>query len=581
MPPSPTRRQLLAGLGAAASSSLAGCADMVWPGSGDGPSQVSLSIKTVPAEDDPLAAMIVSQLEENLRTAGINAAREPMEKSELYRQIFVEREYEVFVARHPGLNGADGLRSMLHSRFVGEQGWQNPFGFSDVTVDEHLETQLSSDGNDRHETLSDLFEYLVETAPYAAVTFPDHLGAASSAFELSSLPQQPADYLELLSERPDSRDEDEPLRVGMFGVGSTDRLNPLAVDTSRVGTVLNLLYDPLVREVGAEPTPWLAEHVSWDGPASAGGSLTATVELHDELTWHDGEPLTADDVAFTFEFLEDTSLGEGESSVPALRYRGRESLVDAVTVLDTQTVEFVFDGPTREVARRSLTIPILPEHIWEPRSELVGDLWTAALDTDNDEPIGSGLFSFVEATSDLIELEPVEDHVLRREGVPDYSDPDGDDEYGSIEFRISPGPGAAIEALLEDDLDLIASTLTPGHLEEIEDEPAVSVLTSRTQSFYMIGFNVQQPELGNPNFRRVVSQLVDRDYVVEELFRGRHAMTVETYSSFAGVLDADLGDVSDPALPPFPGTDGEINEAQVRSAFEEAGYRYEDGSLMA
>ncbi len=571
---SPTRRRLLAGLGTATAGALAGCAQRLWPGTQDGPRQVALSIKTTPAQDDPIAAMIVSQLEESLRAAGVDAVREPMEQSELYRDVLVEREYEIFVSRYPDLDDVDGLRSMLHSQFVGEQGWQNPFGFSDPTVDEYLEAQLSETGERRRQTLAELFEYLLDTAPYTAIAFPDRLAAAASDFGLERPPRRPTDFLELLNARPN----DEPLRIGTFRLSSTDRLNPITVDATNAALILDLLYDPLVRHTDEGLMPWLAETISWRDPAVSGGRLVATVELHDELRWHDGTSLDATDVGFTFEFLGDTALGEAEGNVPSLRYRGRESLVDDVTVLDARTVEVEFYGPTRTVAERALTVPILPEHVWEPRSELVGDLWTEALTVDNEAPIGSGPFSFVDASSDLIELEPFDEHVLRTGGVPGYDSPDP--VTNSLEFHLSPGPGAVIEGLLEGTVDLTADWLTPEDVEPVETEPNVSVLHDQTRSFYIVGYNVHQPQLGNPNFRRVVSQLVDREHVVDEIFSG-HAQPATTPSSLVGVKEDEADELVDSIVPSFPGSDGVVDEEQVRSRFEDAGYRYENGDLMA
>ena len=574
MAPSPTRRRLLAGAGAVATGTLAGCTQRLLPGTGDGPQPVSLSIKTPPVADDPMAAMIASQLEENLRAAGVDAVREPMDKSELYRELLIDREFDLFVFRHPGLDDADAFRSMLHSRFVGEQGWQNPFGFSDPTVDDLLEEQLSNDGDDRREALSELLDYLVDTAPYTAVTFPDRLDAASDALERSTPPDRPTDFVDLLADRPSG----EPFRVGTFGSSPTDRLNPLTVEASRIDHVLELLYDPLVRRSDDGTAPWLAESVSWDEPAVSGGRLAATVELRAGARWHDDEPLDSADVAFTYEFLGDTSLGDADGSVPSLRFRGRESLVDEVRVIDGRTLEFAFDGPSSAVAERALTVPILPEHVWRERSALVGDLWTEALDADNEAPIGSGLFSFHDADGDRLELEPFDEHVLRTNGDPTDDEPLPPLD-GSLEFRISPGPAAAIEALLEGELELVSGRLTPDDLEPVESNPDVSVLSGHTRAFYAIGYNVQQSPLGNPNFRAIVSQLVDREHVVEDVFDG-YARPVTTPSSLLGLTDVELEEASRSVIPTFPGSDGEIDEELVRSRFEDAGYRYEDGTLM-
>lgn len=583
-PPSMTRRRLLAGAGTAMGAALAGCSERIWTqAEHTAPEQVALSITTLPADDDPMATKIASQLAENLRDAGIDAVREPMARPELYRSVLTDHDFDLFVARHSGLDDLDAMRSMLHSEYASERGWQNPFGFSDVTVDEILERQLIEHGSVRRESFNDLFEYLLETAPYSVVAFPYHLGAADVEVPVSFPPRTPLDYVDIFRDRPDEWEEDGPFRVGLFGKEMTDRLNPITVDVGNISAILNLLYDPLVRYTDREFVPWLAEDVTWERD-DFDDDLEATVELREGLTWHDGTEIVADDVEFTVRFLKDTSLGEVESAIPAPRYRGRQTLIDGVSTDGRSTVRLTFGEISEEVARRSLTIPLLPEHVWESRSELIGEHRTEALAIDNEEPIGSGLFRFADSeTDERIVLEPFDDHVLLESSVEGYSSPfDGFPQYSELEFVISGLPGATVENLLEGEVNLVAGELPPGQVEPIENDGGVRLLSRPTRSFYLVGYNVRHPVLGNPRFREIVSRLVDRQYVVSEFFDG-HAIGPASNASVAGVAqDVDDWDHGDrPAVTVFPGSDGEIDTRTVRGMFEDAGFRYEDGDLLA
>lgn len=576
--PSTTRRGLLATLGVGASA-LAGCSERLWsqaetPGS----EQVSLIIKTVPADDDRIAATIASRLRENYTAAGINATHEPVSEAELYRDILLEGEYDVFVARHPGLDEYDALYGLLHSNFYSEPGWQNPFQFSDVTADSQLEAQRTADEDDRPAVLADLIEHLLQTTPYTTVAFPYTVSGVSEPLQLPVPPRRLHQYIDVMS-HPENGPRDGPLEVGVFGEQLTEQLNPLMVDRNRIDGLLDLVYDPLARQINGEYVPWLAEDVEW----SEQGRPRATVTLRSGLEWHDGESLDADDVAFTLDFLEDTSMGAVDDGVPAPRYRGKQTLLDRTDVTGPRTIDLYFTETSQSVARRLLTVPVLPAHIWTERSAVVADRRTQAITHPNEDPVGSGLFAVAEAEAATeIELEPFDAHVFREsQDRPDLFE--NFSRFEGITFRISPNPGAMSDLLVDGEIDVTASELPPEIARSVRDVDTVSTVTGTTDAFYMIGYNNRQNDLGNPNFRRICSRLIDREHAVSEFFEGfaQAATTPHELVGFHnGAFDAELEHGDDTPDLSFPGTDGEINTPRVRSLFNEIGYSYEDDTLL-
>ncbi|ELY86608.1 family 5 extracellular solute-binding protein [Natrialba hulunbeirensis JCM 10989] len=589
--PSVTRRSLLAGASGVGLSALAGCSERFWSrAENTSPEQVELTIKTVPADDDAIAAMIMSQLRENLQAAGIDATHEPITEAELYRDVLIDGDYDVFVVKHPGIDEYDALHGLLHSQFVAERGWQNPFHFSDVGVDELLERQRTTDGDAREESLTELFDYLLETAPFTTVAYPDRIGGAQEQLSLSRPPRRAIEFVDILSQEFDDGPFDRPLEIGVYGEALTDRLNPLVVDRNRIQGLLGLLYDPLARrsttdthEPGEPATyePWLAEQIEWDDD----GGLTATVTLRDGLRWHDDERLDADDVAFTFRFIEDTSLGDVEGTVPAPRYRDRQTLLEntgRIEVIDDRTLELPFGSTGRPAAVRALSVPILPEHIWDPRSEVIAERQTRALVADNDEPVGSGLFEFGETSMDELVLEPFEDHVLRSADVPNRpSVLENFPQFEGIRYQIEPNVGAMLDSLADGAVDVTANAVPPDEVATITDASGVSTTTTSTTSFYMVGYNIHHPELGNPNVRQILSQLIDREYVVSEFFNGFAEEPTRSNELFGSRGQTHLdGTESTMPLSVFPGSDGEIDPERVRQLFVEVGYQYDDGALL-
>ncbi|WP_436343658.1 ABC transporter substrate-binding protein [Natronorubrum sp. FCH18a] len=579
--PSTTRRGLLAGGGVAAVSSLAGCFDRLWSqAETTSPDQVALSIKTVPADDDPIAATIASRLRENYNNAGIDATHEPVSTAELYRDVLLEADYDVFVTRHRGFDDLDALYGLLHSQFVSEPGWQNPFRFSELAADDYLEQQRETNEDDRPDELVELIDYLLQSTPFTVVAHPYRITASRERLEVPTPPRDALGYVEICSDVANGP-RDGPLEIGVFGEGLTERLNPLTVDRNRIEGLLDLLYDPPARRIDGKYVPWLAERAEWD----EGGGLRTRLTLRDGLVWHDGKPIDTDDVKFTLELIEDTSLGDVEGGIPAPRFRGRQTLVESTDVVDSRTIDLYFVNTTRAVAARALTIPLLPEHIWAERSELVTDRQTEAITHDNENPIGSGLFAFVDAeTDDELELESFDSHVLR--GLSNR--PSVLEEFSRFEglrFQVAPNAGAMRDLLIDDEIDVTASELPPETVEDVQSESEVSTAMETTDAFYMVGYNSQSADLGNPNFRRVCSRLIDRENIVTDVLNG-FAEVATTPTALVGIRD-DAWEYADdefadpnPEILDFPGTDGSIDTAQTRPLFQEIGYSYDDGRLL-
>ena len=189
-------------------------------------------------------------------------------------------------------------------------------------------------------------------------------------------PALPADFAHFPYADPDAP-KGGSVTLGAFG--RFDTLNPIPLAGDFVRSI-NLLYDPLmVRSQAEEATYYglVAETVEYPADLSY-----ITFNLRPEARWHDGEPLTADDVAWTFE---------------QIRTHGRPFLksyfenVTGVTVLGPHRVRF--DVDTRDtmatLVRIASTVSVMPQHWWEAEGR---DISGASL-----EPaLGSGPYRLVE-----------------------------------------------------------------------------------------------------------------------------------------------------------------------------------------
>lgn len=580
--PSSSRRALLA----AATGSLAatsGCLGELRNLVGrERTGQLSLTIATPPAGDDPYATRIATQLGDNLEEAGIDTDVDPVRPDVLFRETLINHDFDMYVSRYPSRNDPDELRSMLYSAYAEESGWQNPFGFSDLTLDDLLDEQRTVGEGDRVDRVHEIQRRVAREQPFTAVCFPDYIGGVrNDRFDgwPPQGPKDPTDYLGL-----DGVGEEPTLQLLLRNDRITRNRNPIAAEYRDRGSLMGLLYDPLVQfpQDSIEPINWTAETITWN---DAEETLSATVRLR-ETPWHSGEALTAADVAFTYEFLRDTSLGSFDTPVPTPWLRGRISLVDSIRTHSDRSLRIDFTTGTRSAARRALSVPILPEHVWRERAEsadiagvdIIGRTTEALIDA-NEAAIGSGPFRFVDAETDQsLSLERFPEHFLymgNDDGIPEQFT--GGPPFENIEFTVTPSHDAAVQVLTENGADATADGLQASVVPRIVRDGDVSLTIRRSDRFYHVGYNCRRAPLTDPNFRRAVARHIDRETIVSESLGG-YGVPTETPLTGQWIPDELRWDGE--ATLPFLGEDDTLDSEAAREAFREAGYQYDDGALV-
>ncbi|MDR2529116.1 MAG: ABC transporter substrate-binding protein [Synergistaceae bacterium] len=165
-------------------------------------------------------------------------------------------------------------------------------------------------------------------------------------------------------------------------------LNPLTSSTAYDWTVLSTIYDTLisVNPENFEDMPWLAE--SW-GIHTEGEKTVLTFTLRPGLKWQDGRPLTAEDAAYTLQFIK-------AREIP--RFYERVKDIESITV-EKQTLRVVMANTSFWHLRNIGGMPILPKHIlenvpdwqaWQPTNRSHAALDGATLT----ELVGTGPFIF-------------------------------------------------------------------------------------------------------------------------------------------------------------------------------------------
>ncbi len=282
------------------------------------------------------------------------------------------------------------------------------------------------------------------------------------------------------------------------GLGQPPSVNPFFL-TDYVGRQLatRALFTPLVR-LGPDqlPRPWLAR--SWE--RSEDGS-TVTFRLRDDVSWHDGEPVTAADVAFTFRTARNPEVGAAMAH--------RFSAWDSVEVLGEHTVRFHVD-PAADLTTGLFAwavTPVAPEH-------LLGDVPPSELSSapfGTTEPVGSGPFRFVEHRAG-------DRWIL--EANPDFPEELGGRPYlDRLIYRVVPDESTLLAELRSGEVHFYMKVL-PLHADRIREASDLRLATFPFPQYGFVVWNSRRAPFGQEDFRRAMTLAIDRAALVETQLQG-------------------------------------------------------------
>jgi peptide/nickel transport system substrate-binding protein len=276
-----------------------------------------------------------------------------------------------------------------------------------------------------------------------------------------------------LPERAQAQSQQTPLRIPLPLYDGS--LTPYTFESAY--PLVTLVYDTLLwRDAEGVPRPWLARSVerSDDG-------RRLTIRLAEGVRWHDGEPLTAADVAFTFEFAR-------ERDHPRFSPQLRD--LESIEAIGRDTVEIELRRPSLGFLDQPLAdLPILPEHLWEG----------LALDREAPPglPVGSGPYRLAtQERADGYRFEANAQYFLGRPTVATIRVPI---------IRDAPSTFAALDA---GDVDMVPVTLPADRRRALEGL-GFEVSTGVSYLGTVLTFNLRRPPFDRVEARRAVAMALD------------------------------------------------------------------------
>jgi peptide/nickel transport system substrate-binding protein len=340
------------------------------------------------------------------------------------------------------------------------------------------------------------------------------------------------------------------VRIGW--AGSPDTLNPGTAILAEAYSIFELVFDTMYDlELDGNFKPSLAESVSLSDDG-----LVWTFKIRPDVKFHDGEPLTARDVAFTY------NLNKAREDFPYMN--PYSEFFESIEAPDESTVVITLTEPIPNMESQLVFQYVLPEHIWSQYSE--GD---APAEFENLEMIGSGPFKMVEyKQNEFVHLAANKEYF------------DAPPKVDEVIFQTFGNPDALVQAITTGQVDMITEmplTAIPTLKNAENVELAVGVPLSpsiRDFIFNQIapencppddGVCSNHPALRDRNVRLALAHATDLQNIIDVAELGLAVPGV-------GLIADSMGDWYNKDLKPY-----EFDIAKANQILDEAGYVDTDG----
>ena len=513
--------------------------------------------------EDPIEFETTRLLVENMKQLGLDVEHQAVPWATYSNTVWFNRLNEPaaaggdgwqmtawrMVARPERMDPDEFVFNLFHSS-TAEQGY-NFVGYNNADYDALAEAQRGeTDPEARRQLVFDAQELIANDVPYVYVAHPSlpqlvriDVWEADSIVDAQGIGIQ--NFWTWTNMAPVGDQKDILTHTGDDLIA----LNPLYIAGDAPSRITELVWDRVMR-IGADglAQPWAAESVTWED------DVTISITLRDGMLWHDGNPVTSEDVKYSFEV---PNSGESPMYAPFTRR------ITNIEIIDDLNLRITLNEPWVAFEVASLSkVNIIPKHIWEP---IIDDLMTkdeenAESLTDNDAStkIGSGPFRYVDWQ---------EGEIAILEANPDHFAPPQADRFI---MRILPNMESVLGQIQTGELNFVREFEGDSSiLQEVADaDPNIELFASPDLGFRFFAFNTRFAPFNNIELRQAVAQAMPKESIVNNIFKG-FGVPADSYVSVA------IDYWHNPDLPQYA---YDIDAA--RSALEAAGFTWDDNGLL-
>ncbi len=436
--------------------------------------------------------------------------------------------------------------NLFHSS-TAEKGY-NFVGYINRAYNNIAEAQrIKTDLKTRRQLIFEAQKIIARDAPYVFLVFPQSSYAYNnSVWEPSSIVEQKGiglkNFWTFDSAKPKGTQQDMILNAN----DTVKAINPLYISGAADSWVTELIWDRLFR-VGPDglAKPWAAEKAEWVD------SVTLDVTLRRGMKFHDGRPVTADDVIYSFT----APMGD---EVPM--YKPFVTIIDKIEKRSDTVIRFTLKEPYAPFLTSTLAkLNIIPKHVWEP---VLADLARKPENAESYQeavPVGSGPFKFVQwKKSEEIVLEANPDH---------FAAP----KMRRWILRFVPNVEAVLGGLRTGELNFLGFYGgDPQLLDRLaKDNRFITVVSTMDVGMRFLAFNIRRPPFDDAAVRQAMNMATNKKAVRSVVYKG-YATIADSFVSPA------LEFWYNPEVPKW-----EYNIKAARDLLAKAGYEWDaDGRLL-
>jgi peptide/nickel transport system substrate-binding protein len=306
-------------------------------------------------------------------------------------------------------------------------------------------------------------------------------------------------------------------RGGVAVLGHTQRprhLNPAV--QSGIATMMpgaQIFATPMTIDSNWQPQPFLAE--SW---SVSEDKRSITLNLRRDAKFHDGRPITSEDVQFSVEAVRENH-----------PFKTMFGPVNAVTLPDRHTAVIRLSEPHPAIALAMTTVflPIMPKHIYGDGQPL------ATHPRNSQNVVGSGPFR-------VQEFKPGEHIIFERFGDFFIKDRPMLDRLIIREYKDS---SSLLLAFERGEVDVNLQLTDPRDVERARRMPGVTVIGNAARGIgplIWLAFNTKHPQLQDKRVRQAISYAVDREFITKTLFNDLHKRATGPIGSASPFYSADV-----------------------------------------
>ena len=500
---------------------------------------------------DPIEFEMTRLMVENMKKLGIPAVHRPMPWMQYSDIVWFERDtWQMtgwrMVGRPERMDPDEFIVNLFHSS-TAESGY-NFVGYNNPEYDALAMAQRGmTDKEERRQAIYDLQEMIAEDAAYLYVAHPKlPFAYRNDIWDPATIVDAQGigikNFWTWIQATPLTDQKDLIVNTSE----DVKSINPFYISGDSDSRVTELIWDRLMR-VGPDglTVPWAAESVVWED------ELNILVTLRAGQTWHDGEPLTADDVIYSFEI---PTTGEAPMYAPFV------AKIASTEKVDDLTVRFTLKEPWVAFETASLAkLNLVAKHIWEP---LITNLLTVEDNAESVQeatPIGSGPYAFANWKAS-------EEVVLTRFDA--HFQPPVADRWIR---RIIPNVESALGQLKSGEINFLMEWMGDGTIlaDAAVADPKITVVATTELGFRFYAVNMRLEPFDDVAFRRALAHAIPVDAIIANIFKG-YAEPADSYVSKA------IDYWHNPDLPKYP-----YSLDTARAVLAEAGYTWDaDGALL-